>query len=126
MKKEEDLWEGRNGFTMRVTQCIITLIKPHNAGDSDFFEITNYLLPLMDEADVYNLGRVLGLYPDRLKAIQCRSLNFLDDVVLAWLRREGDVDKRGGPRWSTLVVALRNQRLRQTKIAYDISRDKGI
>ncbi len=81
----------------------------------------------MNEDDIiYNLGISLGIYPDRLKAIQRQSLNFLDDVVCAWLKREGAVDKRGGPKWSTLVEALRSPRLRQTKIADDISRDKRV
>lgn len=97
-----------------------------HAGDSDFFEITDYLLPLADDTDVHKLGHVLGIYPDRLKAIQRNSHSFLDDVVSAWLRREGDVDKRGGPRWSTLVKALRNPRLRQTGLANVIARDKGL
>ncbi len=80
----------------------------------------------MDKSDVSNLGLVLGLYPDRLKALEQNSRNFLDDVVYAWLRREGDVDKRGGPRWSTLVEALKHRRLRQNGIADTISIDKGL
>ncbi len=91
----------------------------------DLLEITEYLHPLVSKPDILNLGLVLGLYHDRLKAVE-QNTNFLDDVVSAWLRREGDVDKRGGPRWSTLIKALQHRRLRQTGIAKTIAEDKGL
>ncbi len=95
-------------------------------GIKDLLEITDYLHPLVDKSDIFNLGLVLGLYQDRLKLVEQNSTNFLDDVVSAWLRREGDVDKRGGPRWSTLIKALQHRRLRQTGIAKTIAMDKGL
>ncbi len=97
-----------------------------SVGQGDLITITDYLDVLVDKRDIYNLGLLLGLYPDRLKAIEQTTHNYLDDVVLAWLRREGDVNKRGGPRWSTLVKALQHRRLRQVGIASDIAEAEGL
>ncbi len=88
--------------------------------------ITDHLQDIVDKHDIHNLGLVLGLYPDRLEVIQRTACNYLDGVILAWLRREGDVDKVGGPRWSTLVKALQHRRLRQLGIAKDIAESKGL
>ncbi len=95
-------------------------------GLGHLLEITDYLHTLVDKREISSLGLILGLYADRLKWLEQNSHDFLDDVVYAWLRREGDVDKRGGPRWSTLVNALNHRRLRQTGIANAISKDKGL
>ena len=89
----------------------------------DHLEVADYLHPLESKSDIRNLGLALGLHYDRLKAIEKTSDSYLDDVISAWLRREGDVDKKGGPRWSALVKALRHWRLRQIKIANDIEKN---
>ncbi len=88
--------------------------------------ITDHLHALVDKRDIHLLGLVLGLDPGRLKVIEQSSDSYLDGVIAAWLRREGDVDKRGGPRWSTLVKALQHRRLRQSGIAKDIADTKGL
>ena len=54
------------------------------------------------------------------------SDTFLDDVLVAWLRREDSVEKKGVSSWRTLVRALRHKLLGQNGIASDICSDKGI
>ena len=49
------------------------------------------------------------------------------DVIAAWIRKEGDVEKKTGiPTWRTLVKALRNCQVGQEGIASVISIDKNI
>ncbi len=92
----------------------------------DLISITDHLHGLVEKRDIYNLGIVLGLDRDRVKVIEQTAHSFLDDIIAAWLRREGDVNERGGPRWSTLVKALQHRRLRQLGIARDIAEEKGL
>ncbi len=80
----------------------------------------------MSKRDIRSLGLVLGLTATRLCTLEQTTDDLLDDVILAWLRREGDVDKRGGPSWKTLVRALHHKRLRQTGIADTITKDKKL
>lgn len=96
------------------------------SGQGDLVEITDYLHPLVENRDIRSLGLVLGLHHDRLKAVEQTSDSFLDDVIAAWLRKEGDAEKKGGPHWSTLVKALQHQRLKQFGIARTIAEDKGL
>ncbi len=97
-----------------------------SVGQGDLINITDHLHALVEKHDIRNLGLVLGLHHDRLKVIEQTTHGYLDDVIAAWLRREGDVDKVGGPRWSTLVKALQHHRLRQSGIAKDIAVAKGL
>ena len=55
------------------------------------------------------------------------SETYREDVIAAWLRREGDVDKKtGAPTWSSLVKALRDPYVGQEGIAHEISNAKNI
>ncbi len=97
-----------------------------SVGQGDLMNITDHLRALVDNRDICSLGLILGLHYDRLKVIQQSSYSYLDGVIAAWLRREGDVDKRGGPRWSTLVKALQHHRLGQLGMARDIAEARGL
>ncbi len=78
----------------------------------------------MTRRDIRSLGLVLGLNPTRLRSLEQTSEDLLDDVILAWLWRQDDVDKCGVPSWKTLVKALHHGRLRQTGIAETITKYK--
>ena len=58
-------------------------------GGNDHLEITDYLLSL-NKDQIFNLGLVLGLDYRKLSAME-DSKRFLDDVIIAWLRREDQV-----------------------------------
>ena len=79
----------------------------------------------LNRFDVYNLGLVLGLDLRKVKKMK-DSDTFLDDVLVAWLRREDNIEERGTPSWSTLVKALRHRLLGQSAVASDICRDKNM
>ena len=74
---------------------------------------------------MYILGLALGLNQGKVKRMR-ESGTFVDDVIAAWLRREDYVEKKGMPTWRTLVRALRHQRIGQTGLANDISKDQGL
>ena len=84
--------------------------------------MTGYLFGL-DKTGIFNLGLVLGLSSHRLKAM-VDSVTFLDDMIVAWLRKVDQVQKRGVPTWQRLVEALRHRRVGQTAIAHVIEMDK--
>ena len=93
--------------------------------ESDICEIAEHLGQL-DRANFYHLGLCLGLRHSSIKDTM-HSETYCEDMIAAWLRREGDVDKKTGvPTWRTLVKALRNPRVRQDGIAGDISSKKNI
>ena len=97
---------------------------PSLADDSDFFDIKCSLMDL-NKTDIYNLGLALGLSQRKLVKVKDSSI-FLDNVLEAWLHREDDVEKKGTPSWSTLVIALRHPILGQNGVAGDICKNKGI
>ena len=93
--------------------------------ESDICEIAGYLGQL-DRANFCRLGLCLGLRHSSIKDMM-HSETYREDMIAAWLRREGDVDKKTGvPTWRTLVKALRNPRVKQDGIAGDISSEKNI
>ena len=91
------------------------------AAAGDLLDIKCYLMNL-DKTQVYNLG----LAQQKVRWMRDESDTFLDDVLAVWLRREDDVNKKGGPRWSTLEKALRHKLLGQNGIAGDICRDASL
>ena len=75
----------------------------------------------LEKTDIYNLGLVLGLKQPEVKKMQ-GSETFRDDMIAAWLeQKEDQVAKKGKPTWETLVKALKNPRVNQTKIAEKIN-----
>ena len=89
----------------------------------DLVDVTDYLQN-MEKTHIYNLGVVLGLRQNKLKAMM-DSATFLDDVIAAWLRKEDKVTEKGEPSWTVLVNALKHNRVGQTGIANNIAKDKG-
>ena len=87
-------------------------------------DIKEYLLDL-ESVHIYNLGLVLGLSDHKLKA-KMDSSTFLSDVIHAWLQREDQVEERGRPSWKVLVNALQHPRVKQTKNADRILKDKEL
>ena len=85
----------------------------------------DYLMEL-DKPRIYHLGLVLGLAPHRVVDWRdnCASnLEFLDNVVLQWLRKtDGVMDVS----WAALVRALLHPRLGQTGIATTITTKYGM
>ena len=94
--------------------------------DSNHFEISNYLYPLVKQ-NMYSLGHVMGLDYTKLRHIMDSApVTFNDDVIAAWLRREDNVVTRGAPSWRSLVAALRHPTVGQNGIADAIANDKGL
>ena len=87
----------------------------------DLVDVTDYLVEL-DKTHIYHLGLVLGLNQPRVKGMK-DSETFLDDVILAWLQRVDQVEKRGAPAWQRLVEALRHRRVGQNGIANKIEEE---
>jgi len=79
----------------------------------------------MEKDNIYYLGLVLGLAHHELKAKMDSSI-FLSDVIHAWLQRKDQVDEKGKPSWQVLIKALKHPMVRQTGIANDIAKDKGL
>jgi hypothetical protein len=94
-------------------------------GEDDLVEVTDYLMDL-DKSQIYHLGLVLGLSRRRVVDLRdsCKtSLEFLDEVVLCWIRRLDRVEEVS---WCALVRALRHPRLGQTGIATSIATKYGM
>ena len=95
----------------------------HLSTDQDnHIEITGYLLGL-DKTHIYHLGLVLGLSESRVRGME-DSKTFLDDMVVAWLQKVDQVQKRGSPSWLRLAEALRDRTVGQNGIARNILQDK--
>ena len=80
----------------------------------------------LDKPRIYHLGLVLGLAPHRVVDWRdnCASnLEFLDNVVLQWLRKTDGVTDVS---WAALVRALLHPRLGQTGIATTIATKYGM
>ena len=59
----------------------------------------------LSNREIANVGVMLGLRYSRFKKMNPES--FMDDMVLAWLRKDDDIDeKTGDPSWYTLCQAL--------------------
>ena len=93
-----------------------------HAGVEDLADVTSYLHSL-DKTTVFNLGLVLGLDYNRLKAMM-DSLSFLQDVLAGWLQQIDQVLSTGLPTWKRLVEALKSSRVGQAGLASKIERDK--
>ena len=106
-----------------MNQVIFSNYGTHLSTDQDnHIEITGYLLGL-DKTDIYHLGLVLGLSESRVRGVE-DSKTFLDDMVVAWLQKVDQVQKRGAPSWRRLVEALRDRTVGQNGIARKILQDK--
>ena len=70
-----------------------------------------------------NLGLVLGLDYQRLNTMM-DTPTFLEEMVAGWLQRVDRVEITGVPRWKRLAKALRDPRVGQNGVAYNIKLDK--
>ena len=103
------------------TECTFKLHSLPPA-EEDLVDIAEYLAGI-GKAGILNLGLVLGLSYDKLKAnMNCDT--FLNDVIAAWLRKEDFVKKKGEPSWTTLVNALKHPTVKQEGIANKIEQEK--
>ena len=92
--------------------------------ESHHSEITEYLVSIESEKkQLIDLGKKLGLRYSRLKRM-ADSDNFLDDVIMSWLRKEDDVNEKCPPNWKNLVKVLTE--IKQTGIATRIELDKSL
>ena len=90
----------------------------------DIVTVRGYLMDL-DKVQIYTLGLILGLHHGTLSNNEGFSkVNYLDDVLTAWLRKQDDVEEKGVPSWATLATALENTQLRQVGIAYRIRKER--
>lgn len=95
------------------------------AEESDMAEISKYLFKL-DKTHLLNLGVVLGLSYLKLQGLQ-DSPTFMNALVARWILKQDYVIEKGlMPMWRNLVVALKDERVGQTGLASDITRDKRI
>ena len=95
-----------------------------HAGIETLASITSYLYPL-DKTTVFNLGLVLGLDYNRLKAMMDTS-SFLEDMLAGWLQQMDQVLSTGVPTWKRLVEALKDQRVGQNGLASKIEEKKQL
>lgn len=79
----------------------------------------------MQKDDIYKLGLVLGLNHTKLRE-KMDSRTFLEDAIAAWLHKEDYVKDRGEPTWTVLVNALQHPTVKQTGIADNIAKDRGL
>ena len=93
-----------------------------HAGTEFLADITSYLHSL-DKTAVFNLGLVLGLDYNRLKAMT-DSPSFLQDMLAGWLQRVDHVVRTAVPTWTRLVDALKDPRVGQNGLADKIKQDK--
>ena len=91
----------------------------------DMVTVRGYLFDL-DKEQIHTLGLILGLHRGTLsnKYEGSSKVNYLDDVLTAWFRKQDDVGKKGVPSWATLATALEDQQLRQNGIASNIRKER--
>ena len=89
---------------------------------NDLADITSYLHSL-DRTAVFNLGLVLGLDYNRLKAMMDTPI-FLQEMLAGWLQRVDQVLKKGVPTWRRLAEALKDPRVGQIGLACEIESNK--
>ena len=75
-------------------------------------------LQKLDKAHILDLGMNLGISHSKLTEIM-DSKTFPEDVITAWLQREG---KRGTPSWANLIGALTDLLVKQE----GMSRGRGL
>ena len=97
---------------------------PMYTDGSDLLEISSYL-DGMENSKILRLGMVLGLDFSKLKN-NMTSTTFLLDTIYSWLHKEDEVVTKGIPTWRALVNGLKSRGVRQTGIATEIAKDKGI
>ena len=91
---------------------------------NDLVDVTKYLVNL-GQTNIYYLGLTLGLNHPHLKNMES-SKTFKEDMIAAWLQKEGQVTRRGLPTWETLVNALRDDQVKQNGVADKIAMDKNL
>ena len=85
--------------------------------------MSRYLTSLNKE-ELEILGELLGLSYTTVTNNKDRSLAvYRSSVVRAWLLKQDDVAEKGGPSWSTLEAALRDELLGHNGIADNIHRE---
>ena len=89
---------------------------------NELVDITSYLHSL-DRTAVFNLGLVLGLGYERLKAMM-DAPTFLQDMLAGWLQKVDQVLKKGVPTWRRLAEALKDPRVGQNGLAREIESNK--
>ena len=85
-------------------------------------DITSYLHQL-DKTAVFNLGLLLGLGYERLKAMM-DTPTFLQDMLAGWLQKVDRVLNIGVPTWRRLAEALRDPRVGQIGLALEVEQNK--
>ena len=103
----------------------VYIIPVDDEDESDHhYEITEYLKPFGHNKDqLVELGKQLGLRYSRLKIMK-DSTNFLDELVLMWLKKGDNVKKRCPPTWANLAKAV--AKIGQTEIAETITKEQCI
>ena len=79
-------------------------------------------MDLMRE-QIFRLGLVLGLRIPTLDSMR-DSPTFLDDMLVAWLQGQDNVDRRGGHTWRALVKGLRHPSVAQNETADRIQSER--
>ena len=101
-----------------------THLFPLYTESKDMVTVRGYLIDL-DKEQVRTLGLILGLHHITLSnKYEGSRVNYLDDVLTAWLSKQDDVEEKGVPSWATLATALENQQLRQVGIARKIRKER--
>ena len=102
-----------------------TQFLPLYAELKDMVTVRGYLIDL-DKEQIHTLGLILGLHRGTLsnKYEGFSKVNYLDDVLTAWFRKQDDVERRGVPSWATLATTLEDQQLRQNGIASKIRKER--
>ena len=90
------------------------------AGIDDIIEVSRYLICLRKE-ELKLLGQILGLsYTTVTNHIDSSLAVYRSSIVEAWLLKQDKVSEKGGPSWSTLEAALRDELLGHNGIADNI------
>ena len=105
-----------------LSRSIVHLFLHAPLGIDTLADITSYLHPL-EKTAIFNLGLVLGLDYNRLKALM-DTPSFLQDMLAGWLQAVDHVLRTGVPTWKRLVEALADPRVGQTGLASKIEKDK--
>ena len=93
------------------------------AGIDDIIEVSRYLTCLRKE-ELKLLGQILGLsYTTVTNHIDSSLAVYRSSIVEAWLLKRDKVAEKGGPSWSTLEAALRDELLGHNGIADNIHRE---
>ena len=85
--------------------------------------MSRYLTPL-DKEELEILGELLGLSYTTVTNKKDSSLAvYRSSIVRSWLFKQDKVAEKGGPSWSTLEAALRDELLGHNGIADNIHRE---